>query len=410
MTVDAPHLLIVDGLLLLDVGPEEFRSMHDVALLAWGLPDTTNIALYHPHLFCLPLPSPVTHATLKARADALIAISHVSRIEKSRRDVLAKEEAAERLRAARALEVRDAQFRQMHERLEMALLAGNVGSFVWELASDLVYGDPNLARIFGLPSNDANGVPAPIFFAAIHSEDQERNTAEREALLKNSDDHFISDFRVGTGAKTCWLSLRGRLHRNVNGEVDRVLGVVTDLTERVAAERALRQSEAQLRQLANTIPNLVWMADSEGWIHWYNDRWYTYTGTTPAEMEGWGWQSVHDPDVLPAVLEKWQASIATGQPFEMTFPLRGADGIFRPFLTLVAPLRDSEGHVVQWFGTNTDVSPLKQAEEQLREADRRKDEFLAMLAHELRNPLAPIRTAAELLRRLDSTDRRISNA
>ena len=108
--------------------------------------------------------------------------------------------------------------------------------------------------------------------------------------------------------------------------------------------------------LADNLPQLAWMATADGWIFWYNRQWYDYTGTTPAEMEGWGWQSVHDPAVLPAVLERWKGAIATGEPFEMVFPLRGADGVFRPFLTRVQPLKDEQGRITRWFGTNTDIS------------------------------------------------------
>ena len=140
------------------------------------------------------------------------------------------------------------------------------------------------------------------------------------------------------------------------------------------------------------------MAHPDGSIFWYNRGWYEYTGTTPAEMEGWGWQSVHDPEVLPTVVERWKRSIETGEPFEMVFPLKGADGQFRPFLTRVNPLRAAEGEILYWFGTNTDISEIKRMEEALREADRRKDEFLATLAHELRNPLAPIRNSLEILK------------
>jgi PAS domain S-box-containing protein len=189
-----------------------------------------------------------------------------------------------------------------------------------------------------------------------------------------------------------------------------VVGTAADVTERIAAEAALRQSEERLRQLANTIPNLAWMADANGDITWYNDRWYDYTGSTPEEMKGWGWQRVHHPDTLPEVVRQWRESLRTGQAFEMTFPLRGRDGVFRPFFTRVAPLRDASGAIVQWFGTNTDVSSLKKAEEELREADRRKDEYLAMLAHELRNPLAPIRMAAALLKRARSDERQVARA
>jgi PAS domain S-box-containing protein len=120
---------------------------------------------------------------------------------------------------------------------------------------------------------------------------------------------------------------------------------------------ALERRQAEYDALANSIPTLTWMANPDGWIFWYNARWYEYTGTQPADMEGWGWKRVHDPAVLPAVLEQWAAAIRTGQPFEMTFPLKGADGHFRPFLTRVVPVRSETGEVVRWFGTNTDVSP-----------------------------------------------------
>ena len=127
----------------------------------------------------------------------------------------------------------------------------------------------------------------------------------------------------------------------------------TEEAERAAA--ALRESEATYRALVDAIPTLAWTARADGYIDWYNQRWYEYTDTTPAQMEGWGWQSVHDPRMLPQVVERWQASIATGTPFEMTFPLRGADGRYRAFLTRVVPLRGDDGRVVRWFGTNTDV-------------------------------------------------------
>jgi PAS domain S-box-containing protein len=90
-------------------------------------------------------------------------------------------------------------------------------------------------------------------------------------------------------------------------------------------------NEFQFKVLAENIPTLCWMADSDGFIFWYNRRWYEYTGTNSAEMEGWGWQSVHVPNRLPKVLERWRESIATGHPFEMVFSLKGGDGQYKPF-------------------------------------------------------------------------------
>ena len=177
--------------------------------------------------------------------------------------------------------------------------------------------------------------------------------------------------------------------------------LTAEMAERRRAEDARRDSEEQFRTLADSIPQLAWTARPDGHIDWYNRRWYEYTGTAPGEMEGWDWQAVHDPDELPKVLDRWKASVATGEPFDMVFPLRGGDGVFRPFLTRVVPLRGADGRVLRWFGTNTDVTAIRAMEAALKEADRRKDEFLAMLAHELRNPLAPLVNGLHILRQPD---------
>ncbi len=130
-----------------------------------------------------------------------------------------------------------------------------------------------------------------------------------------------------------------------------------------ALEGSRHESEERFRVMAESIPQLAWLASPDGYNYWYNQRWYRYTGTTPEQMEGWGWQRVHDPDVLPAVLERWRESIATGKAFDMVFPLRGADGNFRQFLTRVEPVKDADGNVVQWCGTNTDITERKLMED-----------------------------------------------
>lgn len=116
------------------------------------------------------------------------------------------------------------------------------------------------------------------------------------------------------------------------------------------------------RLIADSMPALCWMARSDGYIFWYNRRWHDYCGTTPKAMEGWGWQSVHDPAELPGVMERWQQSIASGQPFEMLFPIRGSDGVFRRFLTRIVPVTNGAGEVVRWLGTNIEVESQLNAE------------------------------------------------
>jgi len=132
--------------------------------------------------------------------------------------------------------------------------------------------------------------------------------------------------------------------------------------EQVRVKDALAETAEEFQTLADGIPTLCWMAEPDGHIYWYNKGWYDYTGTVAADMKGWGWQSVHDPEVLPSVMRRWGASLSAGVPFEMTFPLRGADGVFRPFMTRVAPVRGDDGKVRRWLGVNTDVTEAAERE------------------------------------------------
>jgi PAS domain S-box-containing protein len=144
---------------------------------------------------------------------------------------------------------------------------------------------------------------------------------------------------------------------------------LSQTTQALPSLDAALPSDAEFRLLADHLPSPCWLARGDGYVIWYSKRWHDYCGSSPDAMAGWGWQSVHDRERLPDVLERWTASIASGQPFEMTFPLRGADGRFRPFLTRVAPLRDGTGRVVRWFGVNTEVGGQARAEAALRASE-----------------------------------------
>ncbi len=173
-------------------------------------------------------------------------------------------------------------------------------------------------------------------------------------------------WRVRKDGSCFWAGILITALRNESGDLRGFSKITRDLSEQKRAADALQQSENRFRQLADTIPQLTWMARPDGHIYWYNQRWYDYTGTTLGQMDGWGWMSVHDQDLLPDVLARWRASIATGATFDMVIRLRGADGLFRPFLTRCMALRNSEGQIVQWFGTNTDISEYIKMEEDLR--------------------------------------------
>ena len=173
---------------------------------------------------------------------------------------------------------------------------------------------------------------------------------------------------------------------------------------------ALRTSEElaglgdRFRTLADNIPQLAWMADPKGNLYWYNQRWYDYTGLTPADMADGGWSRVHDPEFLQGASERFLEAIRTGEPWQDTFPLRRHDGEFRWFLSMAQPIRNPKGDVTRWFGTNTDVTEQREQEQELAavkdaaiEANQAKSQFLANMSHELRTPLSAVIGYSEML-------------
>jgi PAS domain S-box-containing protein len=187
---------------------------------------------------------------------------------------------------------------------------------------------------------------------------------------------------------------------------DALLGEVAARTasviiERKRAEEALRQSEQLLRFVLDAMPQKLFTAKPNGDVDYLNPQWTEFTGLSVEQIKDWGWTQFIHPDDVEENVRVWQHAVATGEPFQFEHRFRRADGQFRWHFSRALPMRDAEGRIVMWVGSNTDIQEQKQLEAELREADRRKDAFLATLAHELRNPLAPIRNALEILKQVD---------
>lgn len=294
----------------------------------------------------------------------------------------------------------EAELKANRDVLRLAMEGGRMGVWSVDLATGRLWCSAELEVIMGVPAGNVGKLRSAM--RRVHRADRGDMLRALRASFQRAEDFAMElRFRQPGGAWR-WLALHARPVVGDGALPTGLHGIGMDVTMRRRAEESARQLEAGFQTMADGISQLAWMARPDGWIYWYNRRWYEYTGTTPSDMEGWGWQSVHDPAVLPAVLDGWQRSIRTGEPFEMVFPLRAADGRYRSFLTRVVPFRDEDGNLRHWFGTNTDVTAQLELEAAMRQAERNKDEFLATLAHELRNPLAPIRTAVGLLKMLPS--------
>ena len=158
----------------------------------------------------------------------------------------------------------------------------------------------------------------------------------------------------------------------VRDEEGRIVGaskIARDVGPLLDSQRRLRDSEHRFRMMADSISQLAWIAEGDGSIHWYNQRWYNFTGATPEDMRDWGWQKFHHPDHLERVKNHYVQAIEAGAEWEDTFPLRRHDGEWRWFLSRAKPIRASDedgGQVECWFGTNTDITEEREQAEQIR--------------------------------------------
>jgi len=193
--------------------------------------------------------------------------------------------------------------------------------------------------------------------------------------------------------------------KNAWGEVTGAITSFIDITERKRAEEELRQAEKRLRFVMDSMPQKIFTAKPNGDVDYFNPIWTEFTGLMFEHIRDWGWTQFVHPDDVAENVRVWQQSIDTGESFQFEHRFRRADGEYRWHLSRAVPMRDAEDRIVMWIGSNTDIHEQRQTANRLRllatdlaESDRRKNEFLAMLAHELRNPLAPIRNALQVMR------------
>jgi PAS domain S-box-containing protein len=237
------------------------------------------------------------------------------------------------------------------ERLRLAQEAAQIGTWEWDPVKNTRTLSVEMHRMYGTDPNASEEEIYKIWSSRIFPGDWAHVKLEMAECQRTG----VLDLEYRYVHPEMGLRHHYSRGRRMLG-TSRFFGVVSDITNRKRREESLSEREEQFRSLADAMPQLVWMADPDGYVRWFNERWYDYTGATAEQNCGWGWQSVHDSKFLPEVLARWKRSLGSGEPFEMVFPLRGKDGQYKPFLTRAVPVRDAGGEITRWFGTNTDIS------------------------------------------------------
>jgi PAS domain S-box-containing protein len=246
---------------------------------------------------------------------------------------------------------------------------------------------------------------------AVHEEDR---TRVYEEFMRNNAAHlaFRLEYRLrNASGRYHWVMDTAAPRFSEQSRFAGYIGSVIDISERKFMEDALRESEARFRELADAMPQIVFTARPDGVTDYFNRKWYEMTGLPSGSTDDAVWSSRLHPDDRDSTLRRWYESARTGEPYQIEYRFNFPEhGGYRWHLARALPVRNSAGQITRWYGTCTDVHDLRTAQERLREADRRKDEFLATLAHELRNPLAPIRSAIELLQLQTPNEPRLAHA
>lgn len=277
---------------------------------------------------------------------------------------------SERVESERAL-------RESEERLRMTMEAANVGMFDYRPDSGQVFLDDRSRVFWNVASGEDPSYEA--MMPRIHATDASRVRESIAAALEpGSDGSFASEYRVvSEDGAVRWLVSKGRVHFASEGgarRAVRMLGINLDVSETKRREEALRELTTRFETLANNISQLAWMADREGVVYWFNQRWYDYTGTARGDMRID--DSVVHPDHRRRVSERFRRSLETGDPWEDTFPLRSRTGGYRWFLSRALPIRNEAGEIATWFGTNTDITELRETAAELERINR-----IVKLAH-----------------------------
>jgi PAS domain S-box-containing protein len=254
----------------------------------------------------------------------------------------------------------NAALRESQHRLDQAQAAGGVGTFTLELGTGTVFATSGFNRVFGLP--DEPYCDSATVEGLVVPEDRAQGSNPASRADQSSALHVEYRIQRQSDGALRWILRRADFERNANGIVDRMVGVVQDITERKTAELALAESAARFQTLTQALPNLVWTAGADGALDWVNARASEYSGLAPGALLGSGWTGIVHAEDLPDAARMWRNCVSSGAFYETEYRVRRADGQYRWHLVRAFPQRGPNGRIKRWIGTYTDIDERKRLE------------------------------------------------
>lgn len=247
--------------------------------------------------------------------------------------------------------------------LNQMLASSLLGTWSWDITDGMVYTDANLAKLFAVSTKRASrGLPLDEFVGMIHVDDQRKVQTAIDKTLK-SHETFESEYRVvSRKGDIHWVIARGYVELDKSQKPRFFSGIMFDITDRKRAEQAVVESEKRLRFMADSIPQLSWIARPNGYREYYNKRWYEFTGTTLDDVKGDGWHRLVHPADKTRAINAWKHSYTTGEMYEIEYRLYHAPSrAYRWVIGRALPYRNDSGKIVNWYGTSTDIHEQKRA-------------------------------------------------
>lgn len=295
-----------------------------------------------------------------------------------------------------------------NERFNLVAKATQDAVWDWDLNLGKIWWNDGFQTLFGYKEGDFDQ-SIEAWTEMLHPEDRERVYDGISNFISTGDNIWSDEyrFRKKNGQYATVLD-RGYVLKDERGHAYRMLGSMQDITERKNAEERIRDSELMFRNMATMLPAVIWTATPDGQLNFISRQWESYYGNPIRESLGNGWAEFVHPDDKPDAARVWQISLETGTEYETEFRVLHKSGTYRWVLVRALPIKDNNGNIVRWYGSNTDIQEKKQFQEDLEQRVKERtyelemrnkelEEFTYVSSHDLQEPLRKILIFSEMI-------------